>query len=44
MQITQGRQLHFENYGLAYRESVIRKANGNPIFYAALVFKIWWTI
>ncbi len=34
MQTIQGRQLHFEPYGLAYRESIIRRVNGNPIFYA----------
>ena len=33
MQTVKGRQLHFEPYGLAFRESVARKANANPIFY-----------
>lgn len=33
MQTIQGRHLHFEPYGLAFRESVARKANANPIFY-----------
>ncbi len=33
MQTIYGRQLHFEPYGLAFRESVVRGANGNPIFY-----------
>lgn len=28
-----GRQLKFQPYGLAFRESVIRRAHGNPIFY-----------
>lgn len=29
----QGRQLHFEPFGLAFRETVIRSANGNPVLY-----------
>jgi hypothetical protein len=29
----QGRQLKFQPFGLAFRESVVRRANGNPIFY-----------
>jgi hypothetical protein len=29
-----GRKLHFENYGLAFKEEVVRSRNGNPIFYA----------
>lgn len=28
-----GRQLSFQPYGLTFRESVVRRANGNPIFY-----------
>lgn len=28
-----GRRLHFENYGLAFKEEVVRNKNGNPIFY-----------
>ncbi len=28
-----GRRLHFENYGLAFKEEVIRNKNGNPVFY-----------
>lgn len=33
MQEIYGRQLHFEPYGLAFREAVVRGANGNPVFY-----------
>lgn len=33
MQTIVGRQLHFESYGLAFRESVVRGANGNPVLY-----------
>lgn len=33
MQKVFGRQLHFEPYGLAFRETVVRGANGNPVFY-----------
>lgn len=29
-----GRQLKFQPFGLAFRESVVRRSNGNPIFYA----------
>ncbi len=28
-----GRALHFQPYGLAFREAVVRRARGNPIFY-----------
>jgi len=28
-----GRQLHFEPYGLAFKEEVVRGANGNPVLY-----------
>lgn len=28
-----GRQLHFEPYGLAFKEEVVRGRNGNPVFY-----------
>jgi len=28
-----GRRLHFENYGLAFKEEVVRNRNGNPVFY-----------
>ena len=28
-----GRQLKFQPFGLAFREAVVRRANGNPIFY-----------
>lgn len=33
MQNILGRQLHFEPYGLAFRESVVRGGNGNPVLY-----------
>jgi hypothetical protein len=33
MQTIQGRQLHFEPYGLAFKEQVVRGANGNPVHY-----------
>lgn len=33
MQAIFGRQLHFEPYGLAFRESVVRGAQGNPVLY-----------
>ena len=33
MQEIYGRQLHFAPYGLAFREAVVRGANGNPVFY-----------
>ena len=33
MQAIYGRQLHFEPYGLAFRESVVRSVNGNPVVY-----------
>jgi len=33
MQTIYGRQLHFEPYGLAFKEAVIRGANGNPVLY-----------
>jgi hypothetical protein len=33
MQQVHGRQLHFESYGLAFRETVVRGANGNPVLY-----------
>ena len=33
MKTIYGRQLHFEPYGLAFRESVVRAANGNPVVY-----------
>lgn len=29
----QGRQLHFQPYGLAFSENVVRSKGGNPIFY-----------
>jgi hypothetical protein len=29
----QGRQLHFESYGLAFFEQTVRAKGGNPIFY-----------
>ena len=29
----QGRQLHFESYGLAFSEQIVRAKGGNPIFY-----------
>lgn len=28
-----GRKLHFESYGLSFKEDLIRAKNGNPIFY-----------
>ena len=28
-----GRQLHFEPYGVAFKEEVVRTRNGNPVFY-----------
>jgi len=33
MQVIYGRQLHFEPYGLGFREEVVRGANGNPVLY-----------
>ncbi|MBI4404115.1 MAG: hypothetical protein HY537_08140 [Deltaproteobacteria bacterium] len=33
MQVIYGRQLNFEPYGLAFREAVVRGANGNPVLY-----------
>lgn len=33
MQEIYGRQLHFEPYGLAFKENSVRIANGNPVFY-----------
>lgn len=33
MQAIYGRQLHFEPYGLAFREAAVRAANGNPVIY-----------
>jgi len=33
MQTVYGRQLHFEPFGLAFTEAVIRGANGNPVLY-----------
>ena len=33
MQEISGRQLSFKPYGLAYREDLVRKSNGNPVFY-----------
>lgn len=33
MQPIYGRQLHFEPYGLAFKEEVVRGLNGNPVLY-----------